>query len=121
MLPGIEGFETAASWGASGFGAGLGFFFVRWVAIFVAGRWDRKEAQLDAGTKLLIEQLQKQIAGLLDRLTQVEHDLADCKKMHAQSEADRLRLEAMLQGMGDARQHAALIVGAEKAKERREK
>jgi hypothetical protein len=118
MLPGIEGFETAASWGASGFGAGLGFFFVRWLAIFIAGRWDKKEAHLDAATKLLIEQLQVQVKSLIERLTYIERDLAECKRMHAQSEADRLRLEAMLQGIGDARQHAALIVADEKRKDK---
>lgn len=110
MIPEV-GLEAAFSWGMSGMGAGLGFFAVRWVAIFVAGRWDKKEAQIDAGTRRLIEQLEHQIDALTkreesreQRLSRFENDLADCKRLHAESEAEVMRLKAMLQGYGDARQ-----------------
>jgi F0F1-type ATP synthase membrane subunit b/b' len=109
-------YDTVTEWGSAGIGAGFGFFLVRWIAVFVAGRWDKKEAQLDAATQLLIKQLQEQVAGLLDRLSRIESDLADCKRMHAESEQQRLRLEGLMQGLGDARQQAALIIAAEKTK-----
>jgi hypothetical protein len=44
--------------------------------------------------------------------------LAECKRMHAESEADRMRLRAMLQGYGDARQVAQLKVAADKIAEK---
>lgn len=116
MLPGHM-LNTTAEWGVAGFGASVGFFFVRWVAVFAAGRWDRKEAQLDAATKLLIEQLQTQVSGLIERLVQVEDDLLACKRMHAESEAQRLRVEAILQGYGDAKQEAQRIIAADKRKD----
>jgi hypothetical protein len=116
-IPGglLEGVIEPTSYGI---GAGIGFFAVRWLCVFMAGRWDKKEAQLDAATKLLIEQLQTQVGGLIGRLVQIEKDLADCKRMHSESEADRMRLNALLQGMGDARNHAQLIIADEKRKDK---
>lgn len=116
MMPG-DLYSTATEWGSAGIGAGFGFFLVRWIAVFVAGRWDKKEAQLDAATKLLIEQLQQQVSGLLERLCEIEKDLAACKRLHAESEAQRLRLEGLMQGLGDARQQAQLIIAEEKRRE----
>lgn len=109
--------ETIGQWSAGGFGAGLSFFIVRWFAVFMAGRWDKREAQIDEATKRLIEQLTAEVTRLAERLGVVERDLADCKKLHAIAEAERLRVEAILQGYGDAKQHAALIVAAEKRKD----
>lgn len=108
-MTGGEGLvNLAVATTTGGVGLGLGFFFVRWLAVFLAGRWDRREAQIDAGTKLLIDQLTAQVTALGDRLRSVEDDLAECKKRHAESEAEQMRLKAMLQGYGDARQNAAL-------------
>lgn len=101
-----------------GFGASVGFFFVRWLAIFTAGRWDKREAQLDAGTKLLIEQLTGEVRRLSDRLEAVEHDLAECKKKHAETESELMQMRAANLGFGDARQHAQLIVSEELRKDR---
>lgn len=119
---------TVANAAGLGFGAGGAFFMVRWVAIFVAGRWDKKEAHLDAGTDRLIRGLEVQIDSLTNRITSlntrldhVESELSECKRLHAESEAERTRLNAVLQGMGDARQHAQLIVSAERAKQSGEK
>lgn len=117
ILPGGL-YSTATEWGSAGIGAGFGFFLVRWMAVFAAGRWDKKEAHLDAATQLLIRQLQEQVSGLLERLSAIESDLAACKRLHAESEAQRLRLEGLMQGLGDARQQAALIVASEKAKDK---
>jgi len=116
--------DVAIGGGSAGFGMGLVFVMVRWSANFLAGRLDKKEAQLDAGTQRLIAGLQQQIEALTNRedareqrLSHVEDELAECRRLHAESEADRMRLNAMLLGMGDARQHAQLIVSAEKRKE----
>lgn len=108
-------FDMLATTATGGFSLGVGFFAVRWLAVFVAGRWDRREAQIDEATKRLIEQLTSEVTRLAKRLEVVEHDLAECKKLHAKAEAERTRVEAILQGYGDAKQLAALQSAAEKA------
>lgn len=119
----MNGFITAlVPWATAGLGAGGGFVFIKWLFEFFAARWDKKEAIIDGGMKELVDELKEQIAGLKEdgrdlraRLKVVEDDLAECKRMHSESEAERLRLAAMLQGYGDARQHAQLMIAAEKA------
>lgn len=111
--PGVA-LSTLAYGGSAGFGLGFSFLVVRWFATFVAGRIDRKEANVDAGTQRLIDRLEKQVEALLTRMTHIDEDLAECKRRHAESEAEVMRLKAQMQGFGDARQHAALIVATEK-------
>lgn len=101
---------------ANGIGIGLGFFFIRWAVIFMAGRWDKKEAQLNEGTKLLIDQLSEQNTALFERLVIVERGLAECKEEHAQCRAEVMELKGFLHGRGNARQEAQLIIAAEKKK-----
>jgi hypothetical protein len=110
--------QLAIASGTAGGSFGLVFVAVRWSANFIAGRMDRKEAHLDAGTQRMIDRLEKQVEALLERVTRIDEDLAECKRMHAESEADRMRLRAMLQGYGDARQVAQLKVAADRAIEK---
>lgn len=118
----MGGFLTAlVPWATAGLGAGGGFVFIKWLFEFFAGRWDKKEAAIDAGMHQLIEELKEQIAlvkadasELRERLRTVESDLAECKRMHSESETERLRLQAAMAGLGDARAQAALIIAAEK-------
>ena len=111
--------DTVVASLAGGFSFGLAFFFVRWLVIFMAGRWDKKEAQLNEATKLLIAQLTSEVTRLFERLGVVESDLAECKRKHAESEARWIRAEAAQAGMGDAAQHAQLIISAEKQADKR--
>lgn len=115
--------STLAYSGVAGFGVGTAFLFVRWIASFIAGRIDRKEDRLDAGMGALIDGLREQIAllredctDLRSRVSNAEAELLECKKQHADSNARVKELEATLLGAGHARQHAALIVAAEKVK-----
>lgn len=103
--------------GSAGFGLGTVFVAVRWAANFIAGRLDKREARVDEGTHRLIDRLEKQYETVLERLTHVESELAECTRKHAQTEAELMQLRGFQAGMGDARQHAQLIVSAEKAKE----
>lgn len=107
-------FTNAGTWGFGGIGFGVGFFAVRWAAVYAAQRWDKREAQIDAGMQTLIEQLKTQVTSLFERLDRVERELAECKAMHAKADAERMRLEGLVAGLGDARQHAALIIASEK-------
>jgi hypothetical protein len=116
-VTGIDFAQLAVASGTAGGSFGLVFVAVRWAANFIAGRMDHKEAVVDAGTQRLIDRLEKQVDGLIERMERVDADLAECKRLHAESEADRMRLNALLQGYGDARQHAQLIVSAEKLKD----
>ncbi len=97
---------------------------LRWVITLVAGRLDKREARLDVGTQRLIDGMEAQIEALTkrlmvvtERLDDVEDELRQCKTRHAESDAEVTRLKAMMQGYGDARDKAQLIVSAEKRKE----
>jgi septal ring factor EnvC (AmiA/AmiB activator) len=113
-----------ANWIGGGTGVGLGIMLARavargiaWLATFITGRQDKRQAQLDALTQELIETLRTEIRDVREELREVKTSLRECERKHAESEAKVLKLEATLAGLGDARQHAALIVAAEKKRE----
>ncbi|MBL4858408.1 MAG: hypothetical protein JKY36_04315 [Erythrobacter sp.] len=102
-------------------GGGLGFFFVKWIFEYLGGRMDKKADRIDAGMDKLLAHLQAQIDSereqrekLEKRLEKVEGDLAECKHKHAESEAEVARLKAAMQGYGDAREKAQLILASER-------
>lgn len=107
--------STAVYGTTMGFGLGTAFLFVRWLATFIAGRQDARLAHLDGASKLLITQLQDQVRGLLEYNMTVDAKLADCLERDIEKERRIAQLEGMMAGFGDARQHAQLIVSAEKA------
>lgn len=93
-----------AGWGAGGMGAGVGFFTVRWLAVFMAGRWDKREAHIDTATVELIDQLRRQVSDVVasnnelrERVSQTEEALRDCLKKHVASEVEISRLMAMIE------------------------
>lgn len=90
---------------------------IRWLIEFFTGRQDKRQEHIDSVTKELIEALRVEIGGLRERVAAAEKSLLECQKRHSESEAKVVRLEAMLAGFGDARQHAQLIVSEEKRKE----
>ena len=84
-------------------GAGVGFFTVRWLVVFMAGRWDKREEHIDKVTRELIDQLRQQVADVLasnkaltDRVDKAEAALRDCLSKHATSEAEIAHLTAMM-------------------------
>jgi hypothetical protein len=116
--PMMEPFQSIANWFGIGAGAGGGFMAVRWFLEWVSGRVDKRTAHLDAATVRLIQALEERLESVMLRLDKTEKDLTECKKLHSESEARVMHLEAVFKGLGDARQHAALIVAAEKAKDK---
>ena len=102
------------AWASFGVGAGGGFVAFKFLLEWLAGRMDKQREGIDAGTQRLIAGLEKRLEAVTVRLDDVEKELADCKRRHAESEAEVLRLKAIMRGMGDARQHAQLIVSSEK-------
>jgi predicted nucleic acid-binding Zn-ribbon protein len=115
--------EMLAGGTSIGIGMGGGFFIVRWIAVFLTGRLDKREAHIDAGTQRLIDGLERRLDieskrydALEEEMQGVRRDLELCKQEHIETKAELVRLQATAQGLGDARQHAALIVAAEKVK-----
>lgn len=103
-------------------GGGVGYFFVKWLFEYLGGRMDKRADRIDAGMDKLITRMETQIEGLIERgkdleerLARVEGDLAECKSKHAESEAEVARLKAAMQGYGEARDKAQLIIAAERA------
>jgi chromosome segregation ATPase len=108
-----------------GSGLGFGFFMVRWLATFVAGRLDRKEEHIDTVTRSLIEGLKEEITRLSGecrelRAAVAEHgrELQECRKKHAESEAEVMKLKTMIQTRGEMRDRAQTIIAAEKRKDK---
>ena len=132
-MNGIGGvLENTATWIGTGAGAGAGFFAVRWFAVFLSGRWDKKEEQIDAATQQIITQLREGNSRLSEaekqtraemvemrkefreRFDDLEKKLRECETRHAQGEAEVMRLKAAMQGYGEAREKASLIMAKEK-------
>lgn len=125
--------STLPAWISVGAGGGAGFFFIKWIFDWVGARVDKREdaveasfARLDKGTQALIEHLQREVRTLSDRVTRqdgrietLEGELKECRVKHADAEARVKHLEAVMQGYGDARQKAQLIVSAELDAERK--
>lgn len=117
--------ETLPAWVGLGAGGGAGFYMLKWLIEWFTGRVDKREASLDSGvqrldaaTQRLIENLQRRLDDVTERLSLVEDELAECRTQHATAEAKVMRLEATVQGLGDARQQAANIIAAERAMDR---
>jgi chromosome segregation ATPase len=104
--------------GATGLSGAGGVYFLRWLMTFVAGRYDKREAHLDDATQRLFDRMEKQITGLTHRVERAEQELKHCHEQHAEARAEVMELRAMMQGYGDARQAAALIVAADKKEAR---
>lgn len=118
--------SLAASGAGIGGGATIAFLFIKWVVEHFGGRMDKRADRLDAGTATLISQLQGQVAALLERekmreerLSNVEGELAECKRRHADADAELMRLKAIQQGRGEMRDRAQVIVSAEAFEARR--
>lgn len=118
--------------GTGGLGVGAGIIIARqigrgisWLLVFFTGRSDRKEAVVDAGMNLLLASLKEEVARLNAdcselRVWRMEDRmlLRDCERKHAESEAEVMKLKAMMQGYGDARQTAQLMMAADKSKDK---
>ena len=121
--------NTLAYGGSAGMGLGFAFLVVRWFATFIGGRIDQKEAHLDNATRALMEGLRGEITRLADAEKELraefmsyrretDKQLRECERKHSQSEAEVARLKAIMQGYGEAREKAQLIVASER-KERK--
>lgn len=131
MIAWGESFAGLAYGSSVGIGIGGSFLIFRWIVTFVAGQWRQKEEQLDASTRLLIEQLEHRLnneiknretveAELRRQLGDVGKALEECQKQHADARKEVMELRGAIQGYGNANQHAQLIIAADHAKHRGE-
>jgi len=114
MIEGGITLATAVYTGVGGLSFGLSFLFVRWLADFIAGRVDRKEARVDAGMRELLDDLRQEIDRLKEECVAMRAALAECERKHAESEARVLGLEAEMQGYGNVRNEVQRRVAAER-------
>lgn len=115
-------FKLIASWGTVGLSGGVGFYALRWTLEWFGARADRRAEAIDAGTQQIILNLREEVNRMIEqgnrdraRITAVEAALDECKEKHADAELRVKKLEGLLQGIGDARQYAQLIVSDEKS------
>lgn len=106
---------------ATGVSLGLVLAMVRWAATFLASRHDAREAHLDASHDKLIEALEGQIDSLskrfdkaMERIDRVEGELVECRKRHAEAEAELKGLQAIVTAQGSMRQEAQVMIAADK-------
>lgn len=109
-----------------GAGISFGFVVVKWAANFIAGRLDKREAQVDAGTTQLLDRMNEEIERVSEecttlraRVTVTEEDLRHCRDEHAQCRAELMELRGLIQGRGDARNEAAVIVARDRVADKR--
>lgn len=106
---------------ATGLSLGLVLAMVRWAATFLASRHDAREAHLDASHDKLIQALEGQIDSLserfdkaMERIDKVEGELIECRKRHAEAEAELKGLQAIVTAQGSMRQEAQVMIAADK-------
>lgn len=119
MIPELPG--GVIDWTAGGLSVGIGIYIARlfgngcrWLVEYFTGRLDQQQRHNDEVAQRQFDRLEREISNLTDRVEKAETALLECNRKHAESEAKVMRLEATLQGYGDARQQAAVIVAAEK-------
>lgn len=127
--------ETLLTWGFSagsvGAGIGAGIWIaklvgqgIKWTIEYFTGRLDKREADIDADMRELIEQLKDQVKSLSDDCKQMKAAHADCERRLTEVERRAAKAEATLQGFGDARNmlqvERAADKLAKKAAERKE-
>lgn len=110
--------EAIAPWASFGAGAGAGFVMLKWFLDWLGGRMDKRADAYERATQRLMEGLERRVEGLTNRLERVESELAECQRKHAISDAEVMRLKALLQGYGDARQKVAVEDASEKVRAR---
>jgi hypothetical protein len=120
--------DLLASVGVGSVSIGLGIIIARlagrasaWVMVFVTGRHDAREKHLDASHDKLVARLEAQIDSLTERfdramvrIDQVEAELVECRRKHAESEAELKGLRVILQAQGSMRQEAQVLIAADK-------
>lgn len=101
---------------AGGFSVGGGLYSVRWIILWLTGRADRaalandeQRAALDQGWKSYRLTLEERLEKQDGRIEKLEQEVEDCHASKRHTEAQLARLQAYVDGEGQARQLGAVV------------
>lgn len=101
---------------AGGFSVGGGLYAVRWLILWLTGRADRvaavndqQRAELDQSWKSYRLMLEARLEKQDERIDRLEREVEDCHASKRETEAQLARLQAYVDGEGQARQLGAVI------------
>ena len=83
-----------------------------------ADRADKQAERIDEGTRELIGRLNAEVGRLAAECKDLREGLRACERKHLESDAEVMRLKSMLQGFGEARERASLIIAADKLEQK---
>ncbi|WP_257554153.1 hypothetical protein [Sphingobium sp. CFD-2] len=101
---------------AGGFSVGGGLYAVRWLILWLTGRADRvaasndqQRAELDHSWKSYRLTLEARLEKQDERIERLELEVEECHSSKRETEAQLARLQAYVNGEGQARQLGAVI------------
>lgn len=101
---------------AGGLSVGGGLYGMRWLILWMTGRADRREkvveaerAELDQGWKSYRLVLEARLEKQDGRIERLETEVEECHMAKRQTEAQLARLQAYVDGEGQARQAGAVV------------
>lgn len=108
--------EGVAKVAAGGLGAGGGLYFVRWLILWLGGVTERRaaandaqRAELDQSWKGYRLTLEDRLGKYEQRIDRLETEVEDCHASKRETEAQLARLQAYMDGEGQARQMGAVV------------
>lgn len=103
---------------AGGLGAGGGLYFVRWLILWLGGVTERRaaandvqRAELDQSWKGYRLTLEARLEKSDERIDRLEREVEECHSSKRETEAQLARLQAYVDGEGQAR-HLGAVVAA---------
>ena len=108
--------EGVAKVAAGGVGAGGGLYFVRWLILWLGGVTERRaaandvqRAELDQSWKGYRLTLEARLEKSDERVDRLEREVEECHASKRDTEAQLARLQAYVDGEGQARQMGAVV------------
>jgi predicted nucleic acid-binding Zn-ribbon protein len=108
--------EGMAKVTAGGFSLGTGLYIARWLLNWLTGRADRiatvndqQRAELDQSWKGYRLTLEARLEKSDERIDRLEKEVEDCHSSKRETEAQLARLQAYVDGEGQARQTGAAV------------
>ncbi|PHQ63171.1 MAG: hypothetical protein COC10_07655 [Sphingobium sp.] len=116
----------AAKIAAGAAGAGGGLYFVRWLILWITGITERRavandaqRAELDQSWKAYRTVLEERLGRQDERIERLETEVEECHASKRDTEAQLARLQAYVDGEGQARQAGAAAAAYDRMIDRR--
>lgn len=111
---------------AGGFSLGGGLYMARWLILWLTGRADRaadvndqQRAELDQSWKGYRLVLEARLEKSDERIDKLEREVEDCHSSKRETEAQLARLQAYVDGEGQARQMGAVVAAHDRMLDRK--